>query len=168
MRDLSKAALTKATATIGILTLLSGLPFPAWAASPPANDSERNPTTQTSPSQTAEDYLKTGLERLEAGNPQSALGNLTHALQLNPVLTEAYCNRGVALAMLGDLDLALEDFNKTLELDKNRAEAHSRLATVYAQQGNSQLALNSFSQAIKLDSTQPDAYYNRGMLYQSN
>ena len=67
--------------------------------------------------QTAEDYFKSGLSKLQLEDREGAIADFTKAIQLKPNYVYAYSNRGVAKKDLKDYQGALEDFTKAIELD---------------------------------------------------
>ena len=69
--------------------------------------------------QTAEDYFKSGLSKLQLEDREGAIADFTKAIQLKPNYVYAYSNRGVAKKDLKDYQGAIEDFTKAIEYDPN-------------------------------------------------
>ena len=70
--------------------------------------------------QTAEDYFKSGLSKLQLEDRQGAIADFTKAIQLKPNYVYAYSNRGVAKK---DLKEAGQDAKKDVEKAKSDAKA---------------------------------------------
>ena len=52
------------------------------------------------------------------------LMDYTKAIELNPIHTDAYCNRGSAYFCKGEFDLAIADYTKAIELDPDSGEVY--------------------------------------------
>lgn len=84
------------------------------------------------------------------------------AIALRPDFTEAYNNRGAALADLGHLEDALCDYDRAIILQPDHFGAHNNRGAALARLGRFAEALASYDRAIALQPASPDAYMNQG------
>ena len=66
----------------------------------------------------------------------SALADLTKAIELDPKYAKAYSNRGLVYIYRGDLDKAIIDCTKAIGLDPKDAAAHRNRGNVYKKMGD--------------------------------
>lgn len=97
------------------------------------------------------DYYHSGVTALKAGNYETAVSDLTQAIEAKPSYAEAYYSRGQAYQALRVLDKAYDDFIRSAEIYQLRKEY-----------GN---AITCYGRAIELDSKVVTAYIGRGNLY---
>ena len=109
------------------------------------------------------DSAKTEVKREKWYN--EAIKHYTEAINLNPELTEAYNNRGLAYAGKGDFAAAIEDFNKTIDLDPEDARFYNNRGLAYRDKGDFAAAIEDFNKAINLNLELTEAYNNRGLAY---
>ena len=114
-------------------------------------------------SQGRADSAKTKAERQKCYN--DAIAHYTEAIDLDPELTEAYNNRGLAYARKGDFEVAIEDFNKTIDLDPEDAGVYSDRGLAYFRKGDFEVAIEDFNKAIDLDPENAQFYNGRGLTY---
>lgn len=87
----------------------------------------------------------------------------TQAIELDPCLAEAYCDRGSAYAQQGDFTKAMDDFCKAIELDPNYAGAYNNRGIASAElHGNFNKAIEDFNKAVELDPNFAEAYSSIG------
>lgn len=55
-----------------------------------------------------------------------AVADLSHAIQINPVLSMAYNNRGAAYSAINEYNLAFDDFSNAIQLDNNTLAYQNR------------------------------------------
>jgi tetratricopeptide (TPR) repeat protein len=82
------------------------------------------------------------------GRNEEAAEDLGRAIALDPVLVEAYLNRGIALERLGRRDEALADFDRAAALDPGSAVALAGRGEVHAAEGRYDEALADLGLAI--------------------
>ncbi|HVW68473.1 MAG TPA: tetratricopeptide repeat protein, partial [Steroidobacteraceae bacterium] len=85
---------------------------------------------------------------LANGRPAAALRILKRALALNPGLTAAYLNLGMALADLGRADEAERAYWDALRIDSAHPAAHHRLGELLRHRGELEDARRSFASAL--------------------
>ena len=84
--------------------------------------------------QTADEYLKSGIEKHNSKDYERAIKDYSKAIKLNKNLKDGYYNRGVCELALNDIKSAKKDFDKTIELDPQFAKAFYSRATVFVGQ----------------------------------
>jgi tetratricopeptide (TPR) repeat protein len=84
------------------------------------------------------------------------------AIALRPGFTEAYNNRGAALADLGRLDDALANYDQAIALQADHFGAHNNRGAALARLGRFAEALSSYESAIALRPDSADAHVNQG------
>jgi Flp pilus assembly protein TadD len=87
------------------------------------------------------------------------------AIRLDPSLTHALLNRGIAWAQLGAFDSAIADLDQVLRIDPRNALALNSLGGIYGESGEFDKAIADFQQAIALKPNLAEAYVNRGSVY---
>jgi len=77
----------------------------------------------TSFGQTADDYLKSGIEKYNSKNFEGAIKDYTQAIKINGNLKDGYFNRGVSEWALQDFEsakrISAKQFNLTPNLQKH-------------------------------------------------
>ena len=122
-------------------------------------------TTHTpAPTQTSKSYFDLGKESLANDEIDSAIANLSRAIELNPDYVDAYYLRGLLYTREKDYDKAFADFEKVVELDPNhtdvkaaRANGYGARAADYAREEDYDRAITDFERAIELDPYNADA-----------
>jgi tetratricopeptide (TPR) repeat protein len=92
--------------------------------------------------ETAEAYLKRGLQQSSAGDYRQAIEEFNQALRLNPTCSEAHYNVALAHSKLGEHQWALEGYEQALRLNPRYAEA-------YLNRGNVHYRLNQLREAMQ-------------------
>ncbi|WP_152563001.1 tetratricopeptide repeat protein, partial [Prochlorococcus sp. MIT 0701] len=59
-------------------------------------------STQAAHAESADDYAKAGLEKLQSDDPKGAIVEYSKAIKINPQFARAYHDRGIAKVLLGD------------------------------------------------------------------
>lgn len=95
---------------------------------------------------------------------ESALESLTHAIELDPELAEAYVLRGSVYEFMEDHEQAIADFEKAIELKPEESSYVGTLALIYWTQGDLETALDIADQAIELDPEEEEFYNNRALI----
>ena len=80
----------------------------------------------------------------------AAVNTLEQAVALDPALTEAQYQLGIALAQAGDANKAIEAFREVLRRDPRRANAHLHLGLLFAECHNSASARDELRDALEL------------------
>jgi tetratricopeptide (TPR) repeat protein len=118
----------------------------------------------TSFGQTADEYLKSGIEKHNSKDYEGAIREYSKAIKLDKDLKVGYFNRGVCELGLKDLKSAKKDFDKTIELDPQFVKAFYSRATVYVSQDKYKESLPDLDRTIEIDQTFPNALTLRGQI----
>lgn len=93
---------------------------------------------------------------------EKALETLNNAIDLNPLVHGAFCEKGRILVELGRYNEALETFDRAIELDSACPTSLSDKGHTLYLLGHYEEALRNFNRALKLDKTLPQALFGRG------
>ena len=99
------------------------------------------------------------------GKNQEAIDKYSISMQKDPLLADAYINRGIIYSALKNSEQALIDYNKAIEIDPLIATAYYSRGNLYSHMGGQQKAIEDFTKAIVIDPTFIEAYINRGNAY---
>ena len=97
----------------------------------------------------AEKHSDRGIELIEQGRYEEAIGELDEAIELNPALAVAYASRGAAHGQLGNLSHAIFDYDRAIDLDPSSA-AYANRGQAYSDLGNIQHAVSDLQRALSL------------------
>lgn len=136
-------------ATLGISTILSGLPPAVYAQSVTTH------TTNTL-HKGAVDLLKRGQDKFHKRDYRGAILDFNQAIVQNPNDANIYFNRGLVLYELGDELGALWDFDDTLLRNPRHARAYFHRAGLRLTLGYRSGAMQDLRLAAKLFSEQGD------------
>lgn len=106
-----------------------------------------------------------GVELLKQGDPASALGKFTQALELNPELWEARYNRGLANLQLGRQSEAFADLNICLQARPNEPNTLRLLALIAWAENRLPTAIELLEKAVSSTNTPPLVWRDLGQLY---
>ena len=95
-------------------------------------------------------YLARGIAHRSIDNYETAIQDLSIALDLAPDNINALYHRGYAYYKTGDFGKAIKDFEKVTELDDENAYAFYNLGMAYFKIDNKQNACRSFQRACQL------------------
>ncbi len=79
----------------------------------------------------SEDYYNQGVARLEKGEYDAAISDLTKAIKMRPRFALAHFYRGRAYFRKGEHDKSLSDLTEAIELDPALAVAYSERAVIH-------------------------------------
>jgi tetratricopeptide (TPR) repeat protein len=79
----------------------------------------------------SKDYFNRGVARLEKGEHDGAISDLTKAIEMNPGSSMAYFYRGRAYLGKREHDPAISDLDKAIELNPQLAVAYGERAMIY-------------------------------------
>jgi tetratricopeptide (TPR) repeat protein len=114
----------------------------------------------------AQPFYFRGASRLEMGDAEAALADLSRAIDLDPEIPYfAYHDRGRALAALRCHQAALADYERAIALCPGKASTHNRMGTTLYHLGRCDEALAAYGEAIRLEPDRPDFYFDRGAVY---
>ncbi len=117
---------------------------------------------EEAPAQSANDYLKRGIDKHQSKNYQGAIADYTKAIEINPQLADAYTARGATKDELGDKQGAIVDYNKAIEINPQDAFAYYIRGTAKDDLGDKQGAIADFNKAIVINPQDANDYYYRG------
>jgi len=100
--------------------------------------------------QTAEEYFKQGVTKIDNGDYDGAIENFNKVIELDPKNAKAYAGRGNAKGIFGDNKGAIQDYNKAIELNPNYADAYNNRGIVKYKLGDYRGAIQDFNKAIGL------------------
>ncbi len=115
--------------------------------------------------ETPQEYMSSGTEALKANAYDRAILLYSKAIEIDPNLSKAYDNRGIAYAREGSLKRAVDDFTMAIAADTKDALAYNNRGEAYVQLGNFTQAVFDFTRAIELNAFYIKAYNNRGKAY---
>ena len=85
--------------------------------------------------------------------------------KINPFLSVAYNNRGIALKRSGRLDEALVDYNRLIATTPEDSRPYVNRGNIYQSQKKYTEALRNYNSALELDPESETAFSSRGALY---
>jgi tetratricopeptide (TPR) repeat protein len=106
-------------------------------------------------------YYNRALAALSREDQQSALQDLSQAIELDSKYKEAYYQRANLRFELGDNQGALADYTQAIRLDPNYISAYVNRGSVRAELSDEQGAVDDYTLAIQLDPNLAAAYLNR-------
>lgn len=110
-------------------------------------------------------YLNKGISLMRLGKVQDAYEVLTHAIKLDPTLTQANLIRSEAALLLGLINEAELDL-KTIEKEfKDSSRYYLIRGNFQEAKGQPSLSLADYDKAITLDPANVEAWINRGAIY---
>ena len=102
----------------------------------------------------------------KAKEPEEKIRLYSKAIELDPIYTYAYNNRGNSYVDLKQYERAIQDFNKAIELDPTYAHAYNNRGNSYANLKQFERAIQDYNKAIELDPQYAAAFNNRGNRFQ--
>jgi tetratricopeptide (TPR) repeat protein len=112
-------------------------------------------------------FLEMGSRYVSLGNPEQALIEFQHALDLNPNSASAYYLIGETQRTLQNAVESEAAFKKAVELKNDNATYLIGLGRSNLDQGDYQEALDSFDQVLTLDPENANAYFYEGEVYKA-
>ncbi len=98
------------------------------------------------------------VRQLRAGKNDEGIALLEQVVEVEPSLTAAHINLGLAHARAGDLDSAEASMRTAVSLNPKHPVAHNELGIVYRKQGRFDKARDSYEEALQ---AYPDFHYAR-------
>jgi tetratricopeptide (TPR) repeat protein len=118
--------------------------------------------------ETAEDYVKLGIQAMDAEKYDQAIAYFTQALRINPKLITVYLLRGSVYNNTKRHDEAIADFNQVLQLNPDitvAATTYLSRGLAYGQKGQFERALADFNQVLRLNPRHGEAYSSRAITH---
>jgi tetratricopeptide (TPR) repeat protein len=94
---------------------------------------------------------------------KGARAELDKAIELDPLLADAWGYRGGVLVQLGEVDAARGDVARALEIDRDCAVAYECRGEVEYARNEDDAAIADFTRSLELDPRLRDAWNNRGV-----
>ena len=113
----------------------------------------------------AVDWLEKGKSLAFSRNFMAAVDSYNRAIELDPKLTGAYWNRGIAYGELGDYQQAIKDFDRVVEVDPQNMRAYVKRGIAFGRVGNYLQAILDFDRVIEANPKDASAYHCRGTAY---
>jgi tetratricopeptide (TPR) repeat protein len=95
--------------------------------------------------------LKTGMDRLKAGDYQTARDTFEQAVRNNDSAFEGHLGLGMALFQLRDDASAERELNRTIELNSKSSDAYALLGELYYRKDNFEKAVSFWEKAVELN-----------------
>ena len=117
---------------------------------------------------TAQEWFQKGLALWKGRayeSPQQAVQFFSKAIELDPDLSLAYNNRGIAYIKLKQAWRDIEDFDRAIQLYPGLAPAYSNRGLAYHKLKQFRRAIADHERTIELDPRYALAYNNRGLAY---
>jgi tetratricopeptide (TPR) repeat protein len=146
---------------------------------------EKIETKTAEPEYTAEDFFNSGKTMLARGDAESAVRDLTEAINMDPSMADAYYQRARANMQLSRsilaesdyirageiyrtqkrLSTALESFDRAIEINHKSVPALLNRGDIYSLQDNKSAALDDYQEAVKADKDNFRANFELGKVY---
>lgn len=113
-------------------------------------------------------YLTRGIVLRKRGDYSKAIADFTTALEIDPTLADAYCQRGFAYQQSQDdnwHEKAFADCNRAIELGHNSALSLLVRGNAYIARNEFERAIADFTNALELNPRSYSAYGNRARAY---
>ena len=107
-----------------------------------------------------------GVEAFEQKDFDSAVTNLTKAIEGNPTSPAAYFYRGLAYREMREYDKAIADFSEAIRLKPAPAPCYGNRGMVYFEKKEFEKAVKDLNEAVRLDPKNAIPYAGRGIIYQ--
>jgi tetratricopeptide (TPR) repeat protein len=115
--------------------------------------------------QTAEDFLKSGNQKLKADQYLEAKKDYEKALKLNPNLAKAHHNLGDVFYILGEYPQALSSYSQAITLSPQDAEPYCSRASLYFEMRKFKEAQTDVNKAIELKPNYVNAHFLSGNIH---
>jgi serine/threonine protein kinase len=97
------------------------------------------------------DLYRQGEKLLEQGKYDKAIEVYTTAIELNPIDSKLYNNRGIAYYAKREYEKSIADYTKAAELNPSHTSAYINRGLVYKDIGYDEMAITDFRKALELD-----------------
>ena len=114
---------------------------------------------------TAADWYQKGLQLSQRGQYEKAIASYTEALKRNPLLTDAYNQRGFAYYKHQKSGEAFADYETAIKQDEQQATAYYYRGLTRFSLGYVDAAIADYAQAIQRNPNHSQAYFQRGIAY---
>ncbi len=105
-----------------------------------------------------------GLIEFDEKKYDDSLKLLNESLQINPINSECYSNRGVVNFKLKNVEEAISDYKKAISIDKNNYNAFFNLGNLYKEIDRLDESIENFDKVISINKNHYSAYHNRAVV----
>ncbi|MEM9213922.1 MAG: DnaJ domain-containing protein [Cyanobacteria bacterium P01_F01_bin.150] len=120
---------------------------------------------QTLSAQTAVECYQKGLSLSQRGQYEKSIASYTRALARNPVLVDAYNQRGFAYYKMRRISEAFADYGNAIEQSPQNPTSYYYRGLTRFSLGYNDAAIADYTKAIQRDASHGQAYYHRGVAY---
>ncbi len=113
----------------------------------------------------SQDYLQTGLDKLQKRDYKGAVEDLKKAIEKTPKSSKANFYIGEAYYITRQYDNAEVSLKRAIDLDDEYAQAYKRLGDVYTSKKLFREALAEYSKSVKLEKRNSDYLMSLGLAY---
>ncbi|MGI0482366.1 tetratricopeptide repeat protein [Geminocystis sp. CENA526] len=114
-------------------------------------------------SETINDLFNMGLEKAQTGDLEEAIALWDQVLSVNPQFTQAWHNRGSALAYLNRFDEAIDNFDQAIAIDVNDYHSWNNRGNALYSLGKWQEAIISWDRVLGIQPNFLSAWYHKGL-----
>ncbi|BAQ62410.1 TPR domain protein [Geminocystis sp. NIES-3708] len=114
-------------------------------------------------SDTVNDLFNLGLEKASTGDLEGAIAYWDQALSINNNFSQAWHNRGSALAYLQHFEEAIKSFDRAIALDVNYHQSWNDRGNALYSLHRWQEAVTSWDRTLGLEPNDYQAWYHRGL-----
>ncbi|KAK6173455.1 hypothetical protein SNE40_016901 [Patella caerulea] len=115
---------------------------------------------------TAYDLCRRGALYRKIGQLKKASNDLNKAIELEPLLLDAYWHRHLLYILQEKKQAALDDLQFIMKKNKHHGGAYRSMAEIYRKQGDVTMAIVNYTQAIKFNPKDHEAYFQRAQMYE--
>jgi tetratricopeptide (TPR) repeat protein len=110
-------------------------------------------------------YTSRGTAYSITGDPDHAIEDFDHAIEIDPNRTLVFSFRGAAYLDKKDYDHAIADYTRSVELDAKHTDAFYGRASAYRGKGDYPNAILDYGRVIALEPDYLEAFAYRGLAY---
>lgn len=110
-------------------------------------------------------YHNRGLCHYKSGVADKAIADLSEAIRLDPLDSDAHTTRGLARKQLGQTEAAMVDFNHALRINPASAIAYHNRGNEWVERGKFRRAISDFSRSLKIDPDDACTLTSRGIAW---
>ncbi|XP_072039506.1 uncharacterized protein [Amphiura filiformis] len=112
------------------------------------------------------DLTRRGAICRKLGKLKQAWDDLNQAIEMEPMLLDAYWHRHLLYLLRNKPANALQDLNAILKINKEHVGAYRSRAEIYREKDDITMAIVNYTQTIKLDPEDYDAFFKRAEMYE--
>ncbi|XP_041358343.1 uncharacterized protein LOC121375146 isoform X3 [Gigantopelta aegis] len=112
------------------------------------------------------DFCRRGGLYRKVGEVKKALEDLNRAIDMEPLLLDAYWHRHLLYILQGKQQAAMDDLNFIVKKNKSHAGAYRSLAEMFQKVDDITMAIINYTQAIKVNPQDHEAFFRRAQMYE--